>query len=104
MVLPIHAGPEIGVASTKALLGQMLVLYILAIKISEIRNEISKDNYVKKINNLINLPKLIKETLKCEDKIQTIAKDFVNAKGSMFLGRGLSFPIALEGALKLKEL
>jgi len=103
-VLPIHAGPEIGVASTKAFLGQMLVLYILVIKISEVRNEISKEDYSKKITNLLNIPELIKKTLKCEDKIQIIAKDFLKAKGAMFLGRGLSFPIALEGALKLKEL
>ena len=103
-VLPIHAGPEIGVASTKAFIGQMLVLYILAIKLSEVRNEIEKLDYEKKINNLTKLPDLIKETLACEDKIQIIAKDFLKAKGCMFLGRGLSFPIALEGALKLKEL
>ncbi len=103
-VLPIHAGPEIGVASTKAFVGQMLVLYILGIKISEIRKEISKENYLKKINELKQLPDLIKLTLKCQDKIQIIAKDFLNAKGVMFLGRGFSFPIALEGALKLKEL
>ena len=103
-VLPIHAGPEIGVASTKAFLGQLLVLYILAIKISETRKEISKKDYVNKINELIKLPDLIKKTLKCEDRIQLIAKDFLRAKGAMFLGRGLSFPIALEGALKLKEL
>ena len=103
-VLPIHAGPEIGVASTKAFTGQMLVLYILAIKISEVRNEISSSEYEKKIRELKKLPDLIKTTLKCEEKIQIIAKDFLKAKGAMFLGRGLSFPIALEGALKLKEL
>ena len=103
-VLPIHAGPEIGVASTKAFIGQMLVLYILAIKISEIRKEITKSDYVNKINELKKLPDLIKKTLKCQDKVQVIAKDFLQAKGAMFLGRGLSFPIALEGALKLKEL
>ena len=104
-VLPIHAGPEIGVASTKAFLGQMLVLYILAIKISEMRKEISKKDYEKKINDLKILPDLIKQTLNyCQDNIPVIAKDFINAKGAMFLGRGLSFPIALEGALKLKEL
>jgi glutamine---fructose-6-phosphate transaminase (isomerizing) len=104
LVLPIHAGPEIGVASTKAFLGQMLVLYILAIKIAEIRKDISQPDYLKKILNLQKLPELIKETLKTQDKIQVIAKDFLNAKGVMFLGRGMSFPIALEGALKLKEL
>ena len=103
-VLPIHAGPEIGVASTKAFIGQMLVLYILAIKISEVRKEISKLDYIEKINELKKLPDLINKTLKCEDKIQIIAKDFLEAKGAIFLGRGSSFPIALEGALKLKEL
>ncbi|MDC0232095.1 isomerizing glutamine--fructose-6-phosphate transaminase, partial [Pelagibacteraceae bacterium] len=104
-VLPIHAGPEIGVASTKAFIGQMLVLYILAIKISQIRKEISETEYEKKIIDLKKLPDLIKKTLNyCQNNIPTIAKDFLKAKGSMFLGRGLSFPIALEGALKLKEL
>ena len=104
-VLPIHAGPEIGVASTKAFIGQMLVLYILAIKISEIRKEISKLDYEKKINDLIKLPDLIKKTLNyCQNNIQIIAKDFLQTNGAIFLGRGLSFPIALEGALKLKEL
>ena len=104
-VLPIHAGPEIGVASTKAFIGQLLVLYILAIKISEVRKEISKSNYEKKINDLKKLPDLIKKTLNyCQNNIPFIAKDFLKAKGAMFLGRGLSFPIALEGALKLKEL
>jgi len=104
LVLPIYAGPEIGVASTKAFLGQMLVLYILAIKIAEIRKDITQPDYLKKISDLKKLPDLIKETLKTQDKIQVIAKDFLNAKGVMFLGRGTSFPIALEGALKLKEL
>jgi len=104
-VLPIHAGPEIGVASTKAFIGQMLVLYILAIKISEVRKEISQSDYEKKINDLKKLPDLIKKTLNyCQDNTPIIAKDFLKAKGAMFLGRGLSFPIALEGALKLKEL
>jgi len=103
-VLPIHAGPEIGVASTKAFIGQMLVLYILAIKISEVRKEISESDYIGKISDLKKLPDLIKTALKCEDKIQVIAKDLLKARGAMFLGRGLSFPMALEGALKLKEL
>jgi len=104
-VLPIHAGPEIGVASTKAFIGQMLVLYILAIKISDLRKEISRLEYEKKISDLKKLPDLIKSTLDyCQNSIPIIAKDFLKAKGVMFLGRGLSFPIALEGALKLKEL
>ena len=103
-VLPIHVGPEIGVASTKAFLGQLLVLYILSIKIAEVRNEITKPNFLNKIKEIEKLPDLIKTTLKCQDKVQVIAKDFLKAKGSMFMGRGVSFPIAMEGALKLKEL
>ena len=103
-VLPLHTGPEIAVASTKAFLGQILILYILCLKISFMRNEIKKEEYVKKINNLIKLPTTIDEVLKLEDQIQLVAKDIHKSKGAMFLGRGTSFPIALEGALKLKEL
>ncbi len=103
-VLPIHAGPEIGVASTKAFLGQMLVLYILCLKIAQKRKDIKESVYQKYIKNLKSLPEALKKSLQVENSIQLMAKEFLNAKGSMFLGRGLSFPIALEGALKLKEL
>ena len=103
-VLPIHCGPEIGVASTKAFLGQILVLYILSLKLSSLRNEIDNKDYQQKIKDLKNLPKLIEETLLVDNDIQAIASTFNEAKGSMFLGRGFSYPIALEGALKLKEL
>ncbi len=103
-VLPIHCGPEIGVASTKAFLGQILVLYILSLKLSSLRKEIKNKDYQEKIKDLKNLPKLIEETLLLDNDIQAIASTFNEAKGSMFLGRGFSFPIALEGALKLKEL
>ena len=103
-VLPIHAGPEIGVASTKAFLGQLIVLYILSLKLSIIRGDIDKKTYDTNVENLKKLPDAIKNTLKLESEIQLIAKEFLDAKGSMFLGRGNSFPIALEGALKLKEL
>jgi glucosamine--fructose-6-phosphate aminotransferase (isomerizing) len=103
-VLPIHCGPEIGVASTKAFLGQILVLYILSLKLSSLRKEIKNKDYQEKIKDLKNLPKLIEETLLVDNDIQAIASIFNEAKGSMFLGRGFSFPIALEGALKLKEL
>ena len=104
LVLPIHAGPEIGVASTKAFLGQLIVLYIFCLKLSISRGEIDKNIYHKNIENLTKLPEAIKKTLKLENEIQIIAKEFLQARGSMFLGRGVSFPIALEGALKLKEL
>jgi glucosamine--fructose-6-phosphate aminotransferase (isomerizing) len=103
-VLPIHCGPEIGVASTKAFLGQILVLYILSLKLSSLRKEIKNKDYQEKIKDLKNLPKLIAETLLIDNDIQAIASTFNEAKGSMFLGRGFSYPIALEGALKLKEL
>ena len=104
LVLPIHCGPEIGVASTKAFLGQMLVLYMLCLKLSFDQKRISKKNYQEKIKNLLSLSNLCKKTLLTDSKIQKTCKAFIEAKGSMFLGRGYSFPIALEGALKLKEL
>ena len=103
-VLPIHCGPEIGVASTKAFMGQMLVLYILVLKLGILKKEIDKNLYINKIKELKTLPKLVEQTLLTENKIQTVSSSFADAKGSMFLGRGFSFPIALEGALKLKEL
>ena len=103
-VLPIHAGPEIGVASTKAFIGLMLVIYMLCLKIADLRGDLKKKDYQKKISNIKKLPDLLERCLKVEDKIQLVAKDFLDSKGSMFLGRGSSFPIALEGALKLKEL
>ena len=103
-VLPIHAGPEIGVASTKAFLGQLIVLYILTLKFAVTRRDIDKKIYDKNLNNLKKLPDAINDTLKLESEIQLMAKEFLDAKGSMFLGRGNSFPVALEGALKLKEL
>jgi glucosamine--fructose-6-phosphate aminotransferase (isomerizing) len=103
-VLPIHCGPEIGVASTKAFLGQMLVLYIFSLKLSVLNKDLDNKAYVSKIKDLKNLPKLVEETLLTESQIQSISSTFTDAKGSMFLGRGFSYPIALEGALKLKEL
>ncbi len=104
LVLPIHCGPEIGVASTKAFLGQMLVLYLLCTKISYEQKTIIKKIYQNKIKDLLSLSKCTKETLNTDNKIHNLGKDFANSKGSMFLGRGYSYPIALEGALKLKEL
>ncbi len=104
LVLPIHCGQEIGVASTKAFMGQMLVLYILSLKISFDQKSITKEEYKYKLKNLQSLSNSAKKTLKVDQKIFNIAKVFAEAKGSMFLGRGYSFPIALEGALKLKEL
>ena len=103
-VLPIHCGTEIGVASTKAFLGQILILYILALKIGLMNNDLDNKLFVKKLKDLKKLPKLVEQTLLTDNKIQSISNTFNDAKGSMFLGRGYSYPIALEGALKLKEL
>ena len=103
-VLPIHCGPEIGVASTKAFIGQMLVLYLLCLKLAKDRKDIKNDIFLKKIKSLKSLSELVKNTLLTESDIQLVSNSFIEAKGSMFLGRGYSFPIALEGALKLKEL
>ena len=103
-VLPIHCGTEIGVASTKAFLGQILILYILALKLGFLRKDLKRELFNKKLKDLKELPELVQKTLMLDNKIQTISKTFNEAKGSMFLGRGFSYPIALEGALKLKEL
>ena len=103
-VLPIHCGTEIGVASTKAFLGQILILYVLALKLGLMRKDLKKEVFREKLKDLIKLPKLVEQTLLTDNKIQTISNTFNEAKGSMFLGRGFSYPIALEGALKLKEL
>tara|TARA_B100001121_G_scaffold6053_1_gene5201 strand:+ start:4393 stop:6213 length:1821 start_codon:yes stop_codon:yes gene_type:complete len=103
-VLPIHCGTEIGVASTKAFLGQILILYILALKLGLLRGDIEKNILSLKLKDLKELPELVKKTLLIDNKIQNVSNTFNEAKGSMFLGRGFSYPIALEGALKLKEL
>ncbi len=103
-VLPIHCGTEIGVASTKAFLGQILVLYILVLKLGLLKGDLEKKELSEKLKDLKELPKLVEQTLLTDNKIQNISSTFNEAKGSMFLGRGFSYPIALEGALKLKEL
>ncbi len=103
-VLPIHCGTEIGVASTKAFLGQILILYILTLKLGLLRGDLKKKELSEKLKDLKELPKLVEQTLLTDNKIQNASNTFNDAKGSMFLGRGFSYPIALEGALKLKEL
>ena len=95
-VLPIHCGSEIGVASTKAFLGQILILYILSLKLGLLRKDLKKEVFIQKLKDLKDLPKLVEQTLLTDNKIQTISSTFNKAKGSMFLGRGFSYPIALE--------
>jgi len=104
LVLPIHVGPEVGVASTKAFTGQILVLLLFILKISRIRNEIKDDEYFDIVKDLENIHSDVSLILNKKKIIDELANDFVNIRGSIFLGRGLSYPIALEGALKFKEL
>ncbi len=105
-VLLTHAGPEIGVASTKAFLAQLVALYMLSIRLGRARGSLDRAEGQKRIRELRVLRSRLEQLLQ-NDQVKIIeqaAKDFSNAKGFLFLGRGLHYPIALEGALKLKEI
>jgi glucosamine--fructose-6-phosphate aminotransferase (isomerizing) len=99
----IHAGPEIGVASTKAFTSQLVVLALITLLISE-RKGLSKNKAVELANELNEIPKKIEKILKLNEGIERLAEDFKNAQNFLYLGRGYNFPVALEGALKLKEI
>ena len=99
-----HAGPEIGVASTKAFTGQLAVLSMMALKIAKAKGSINDERYVHLLNELAAVPEKVKEILADTSIIQKIALQFKDAKDFLYLGRGYNFPIALEGALKLKEI
>ena len=99
-----HAGPEIGVASTKAFTTQLTVLLLFALRFSQIKKTIDRENYNFLIKELIAAPDKIKNLLKLNDKIEKIALQFKDATNFLYLGRGVNFPVALEGALKLKEI
>ena len=103
-VIYTHAGPEIGVASTKAFTTQLVALYLLALKLGRIRGILSADACQQKIVDLLTLPRKIEETLELNEKIEEISKHYMNARDFLYLGRGNQYPIALEGALKLKEI
>lgn len=99
-----HAGPEIGVASTKAFTGQLAVLTMMALKIGKAKGTITQDRYEHLLNELASVPEKVREILSATETIQKIALEFKDAKDFLYLGRGYNFPIALEGALKLKEI
>jgi glutamine---fructose-6-phosphate transaminase (isomerizing) len=99
-----NAGPEIGVASTKAFTTQLECLYLLAVKLGRLRGTLSKSQAQERLTHLTQVPKLVEETLRCEGQVKQIAKAFMNAQDFLFLGRGPMHPVALEGALKLKEI
>ena len=100
----LHAGPEIGVASTKAFTSQLMVLLMLCVKAAYIKKNISDRKYQKMVGHLQKIPNKIKETLKLNKKIIKISKRIFKKNNALFLGRGNNFPVALEGALKLKEI
>jgi glutamine---fructose-6-phosphate transaminase (isomerizing) len=99
-----HAGPEIGVASTKAFTAQLTALFLLALKLGQLRGRLDKDRSVAYMEELGRIPAKIEEALRStSEQCEKLAKDFANARDFLYLGRGIHFPIALEGALKLKE-
>jgi glutamine---fructose-6-phosphate transaminase (isomerizing) len=100
-----HAGPEIGVASTKAFTSQLTALFLLALKLGQLRGHLDKTQSVTLIEELSRIPVKIEEALKgCSAHCEGLAKEFSTARDFLYLGRGIHFPIALEGALKLKEI
>jgi glucosamine--fructose-6-phosphate aminotransferase (isomerizing) len=99
-----HAGPEIGVASTKAFTTQLVALYLFALKLSEVRNTLTPSQRCERIQALMQLPQLLEDTLKTSKAVEEIAAKFYNRSDFLYLGRGINYPIALEGALKLKEI
>ena len=100
----IHVGPEIGVASTKAFTGQVTVLTMLALALAQAKGTIVHDEYVSIVKELNDIPNKMREVLKLNDRIADLSRMFTYASNFLYLGRGFSYPVALEGALKLKEI
>jgi glucosamine--fructose-6-phosphate aminotransferase (isomerizing) len=103
-VVYTHAGPEIGVASTKAFTAQLAALYLFGLFFGALRGTLSPDDMKKKLADLVHVPTLIERCLEENEHIERIAKHYFKASDFLYLGRGPNFPIALEGALKLKEI
>jgi glutamine---fructose-6-phosphate transaminase (isomerizing) len=99
-----HAGPEIGVASTKAFTSQLVALYLLAVRLAQARGALSLADSKAHVDALLQLPQLLDETLKLAPEIEEIGARFHARADFLYLGRGINYPIALEGALKLKEI
>ncbi len=100
----IHVGPEIGVASTKAFTGQVTVLTMFALALADAKGTISREDYLETVRELSLIPEKITEVLKTNEKVADLARTFTYARNFLYLGRGFSYPVALEGALKLKEI
>ncbi|HSX20796.1 MAG TPA: glutamine--fructose-6-phosphate transaminase (isomerizing), partial [Gammaproteobacteria bacterium] len=103
LIMLTHAGPEIGVASTKAFITQLVSLFMLTIVLGQ-HNKLRSDQVAELVAQLMHLPQVIDQYLKLDVKLKALAQNFANNKHSLFLGRGIMYPIALEGALKLKEI
>lgn len=100
----IHVGPEIGVASTKAFTGQVMVLTLLALAVAQLRGTLDEETIAKIGKMVLAIPKYVKEVLKLNTKIERLSLIYTYARNFLYLGRGYSYPVALEGALKLKEI
>jgi glucosamine--fructose-6-phosphate aminotransferase (isomerizing) len=103
-VLYTHAGPEIGVASTKAFTTQVVALYLLAVKLGIVRGRLGRDEVERRLADLLRLPRLVERVLQLDPQIREIAHRYMHARDFLYLGRGIMVPIAFEGALKLKEI
>ncbi len=103
-VIYTHAGPEIGVASTKAFTTQLVALYLFALKLGRVRGTVTADACRDHVEALLTLPRKLEDTLELNGQIEKIAREYMNARDFLYLGRGNQYPIALEGALKLKEI
>ena len=99
-----HAGPEIGVASTKAFTSQVTLLTLIALRLAQLKGTITKSKMVQLLNEMETIPEKVEKTLKSVALIKEIAKEFKDVRNFLYLGRGYNFPVALEGALKLKEI
>lgn len=99
-----HAGPEIGVASTKAFTAQVTLLTLMALMLAEQKGTIARSKYKQLLHELDTIPQKVEKTLKVDDKIIEIAEIFKNSRNALYLGRGYNYPVAMEGALKLKEI
>jgi glucosamine--fructose-6-phosphate aminotransferase (isomerizing) len=103
-VLQMHAGPEIGVASTKAFSTMIVAGYLLALWLGRARGALTGEDVKKRIHDLVEIPRLVEKTLELDAALAVLARQLSHATGFLYLGRGVQFPIALEGALKLKEI
>jgi glucosamine--fructose-6-phosphate aminotransferase (isomerizing) len=103
-VLAMHAGPEIGVASTKAFATMIVAVYLLGLWLGRQRNAITAEDVKKRIHDLVEIPRLVEKTLELDGEISALARELAHARDFLYLGRGVQYPIALEGALKLKEI